>query len=186
MRVFQLFIALLCTLFISNVFSADHKLRLGTDVIYETHFEYEFSIIPFLGGYVNYGSGDRKIDKYNTSTNGYKVGTRFYIPLIGYLGVGYQHINFDYSYIASQASGSISQNDTVTIGGALSGLVFEAGKEWGVGPVILGANANYLLVSPSSLSAKANNVSVDSDDVTEGIVDQTSLWNVAAYIGIQF
>ena len=153
-----------------------------------TTFEYERklnNVFPNLSAFVNYGTGEIDIESSKTKMNGLGFGARYKIPFLGYIGVGYGTLNIDYSYVQTVAKGTISQGAQVDVSGKFGGLLFEYGKDFQLGPVILGGSVGYIMGSPD-ISAKVAGSDVKSDDVNSGVATIEGLPQFGFYVGFAF
>ena len=173
-------------LFNSNSFAAKNAVRLSAEFPRLISYEYERKIlIPGLRAFINYGSADVTIDDDETSIDGMNLGIRYKIPFLFYVGVGYSNNNFDYSYTADVSSGSISAGQEVSVDGSISGLYTEIGKEFGLGPVLIGGRVTATFGSPS-YTATTDGIEVSDEDVDSGLADINILPGAALYVGIRF
>ncbi|MGA0241516.1 MAG: hypothetical protein ACO3K7_00780 [Candidatus Marinamargulisbacteria bacterium] len=189
MKKYLLMLLATTVLFSVPTLSANNAVRVGVGLPRPIVFEYERklnNIFPNLSAFVNYGSGTFEFEETSTTLSGLGVGARYKLPFIGYVGVGYGTFNTEYSYIASETVGSIQASAKVTVDADFSGLIFEYGKEFGLGPVLLGGKVNYLVASPK-ISAKADDTEVqDIDDVQEGMAELKGIPGAEIYVGIAF
>ena len=81
--------------------------------------------------------------------------------------------------------GSIQANDTVDVDGKLAGLFFEIGKEFGVGPVVVGIKFSYLMAKPD-VSAKVREQSTNDEDVQKGVATVDGIPEASLYVGFAF
>lgn len=169
--------------------AADNVVKLNAGFPRPMSLEYERKlgkVFPGLRAFATIGSGSFDIEDSSTELSGFSLGARYKIPFIGYVSAGYGTLNVDYSYVATVQSGQIQANDTVYVDGKLAGLFFEIGKEFGVGPVVVGGKFSYLMAKPD-VSAKVREQEITNDeDVQKGVATVDGIPEASLYVGFAF
>ena len=173
----------------SGLQAASNVVKLNAGFPRPMSLEYERklnNVFPGLRAFASIGSGSFEIEDSSTKLSGFNFGARYKIPFLGYVSAGYGNINVDYSYVATVGSGQIQANDTVNVEGKLAGLFFEYGKEFGLGPVVVGGKFSYLMAKPD-VSAKVGNTKINNDDdIQNGVATVDGIPEASVYVGFAF
>ena len=181
----------------------NNNIKIGMAIPRMTTLEYERKLPGGFSAYGNYSTAEVDIESIKSEINGTAAGIRYEIPLfkylrkipflgpvgkifiIDYVGIGYGNIDIDYNYIQTIAKGAISQDAPVNVQATFGGAMVEIGKDYQIGPVLLGLNISYIPGSPD-IAATVTNTPVPSGDVNAGAATIEGLPNITLQLGYAF
>ena len=174
-------------LMFASIQAANNNIKLNFGIPRLTTVEYERKLpIPGLNVFVNYGTGKISWKSRKTTISGLATGVRYKIPILGYLGIGFESLKVNYSYTQKIAAKNINISDIVKVDGKLNGLLIEYGTGFKIGPVMIGGNIGYIKGTPKVTSAKVGSVDVNKDGVNSGIATVKFIPQFGFYLGFAF